>query len=372
MGEDPAHLPLGMVQIVSRPIRFIGVAILVWAGVRAVSLGLAPETRALAFDLGSTRPRPLPPIQPTPLPPIEPLWTSERTAAGQPVPAPYMPYPAPASYPIYVPVPVAAAGRTAPPQVVYLSPPPGDPREIHVYGSQLPGQRAEAAPLPSFTPVRQSTPQIGGPVRPAWLDHLSLSSWAMMRNEAGPDSLAGRGMLGGSEAGARAIWRLTPKLAASLRASAPLNSQRGVEAAIGLRYQPLADWPVAFTLERRHGFRDYGRNAFALFAEGGVYDRPMPWQSALDGYFQAGVVDFNNPDWFVDGQLAVARPVWRSLSAGVGLWGGAQPGLSRLDAGPRLSLRVGTRMRAHADYRVNLAGNATPGSGPVLTLAGDF
>jgi hypothetical protein len=29
-------------------------------------------------------------------------------------------------------------------------------------------------------------------------------------------------------------------------------------------------------------------------------------------------------------------------------------------------------MRAHVDYRLNLAGNAQPGSGAVVTLAGDF
>jgi hypothetical protein len=29
-------------------------------------------------------------------------------------------------------------------------------------------------------------------------------------------------------------------------------------------------------------------------------------------------------------------------------------------------------MRAHVDYRLNVAGNARPGSGTVATLAGDF
>jgi hypothetical protein len=130
--------------------------------------------------------------------------------------------------------------------------------------------------------------------------------------------------------------------------------------------------PVAITVERRHAIKHYGRNAFALFAEGGVYGRPMPWQSTIDGYVQAGVVDFNNPDWFADGQVAVTRPLWRNLSGGLGAWGGAQPGISRLDVGPRLSLRVGQRMRAHVDYRLNVAGNAAPGSGAVVTLAGDF
>ncbi|HXG80621.1 MAG TPA: hypothetical protein VNJ05_02355, partial [Sphingomicrobium sp.] len=96
------------------------------------------------------------------------------------------------------------------------------------------------------------------------------------------------------------------------------------------------------------------------------------WDSTLDGYFQAGIVDFNNPDWFIDGQAAVTRPVWRNLSAGLGVWGGAQPGLHRVDVGPRLSLKVGNRIRAHVDYRYMVSGNSQPGSGAVVTLAGDF
>lgn len=64
--------------------------------------------------------------------------------------------------------------------------------------------------------------------------------------------------------------------------------------------------------------------------------------------------------------------MWRNLSAGLGIWGGAQPGLSRLDIGPRATLRLGGRMRVHLDYRYKLLGNAIPGSGGVVTLAGDF
>ena len=195
----------------------------------------------------------------------------------------------------------------------------------------------------------------------------------MMRDGPATQSLADGGTLGGSQAGARLLWRFTPHLAASLRTSAPINSQRGGEVALGARYQPFTSWPIALTFERRHALGDYGgRNAFAFFAEGGLYGRPMPWRSTLDAYFQGGVVDFNNPDWFVDGQAAVTRPVWRNLSAGFGAWGGAQPGLSRLDVGPRATLRVGRRMRVHLDYRLKLAGSAEPGSGGVVTLAGDF
>ena len=363
----------------SNSIRFIGAAILAWAAVRAVSLGLIPGTGGLAFDAQAAQPtkRRLPAIQPTPLPPIEPItpaYPAPRPAAAYGPQFSYGSYPGYAPYPVYVPIPTGPAARSIPPQIVYVDRPAPIPAEINVYGGPPPTLNSSQPGAVATVPERegQSTPSLGEPKLPKLPDRLSISSWATMRNRSGSDSLANGGLLGGSQAGARLLWRVNPHLAASIRASAPINSQRGVEAAAGIRYQPFTNWPVAFTLERRHAFRDYGQSAFALFAEGGVYGRPMPWSATLDGYFQGGVVDFNDPDWFVDGQVAVTRPVWRSLSAGMGVWGGAQPGLSRLDLGPRASLRVGSRMRVHLDYRYQLVGNALPGSSGVVTLAGDF
>jgi len=78
------------------------------------------------------------------------------------------------------------------------------------------------------------------------------------------------------------------------------------------------------------------------------------------------------PHLFVDGALAITRPVYRNFSFGFGIWGGAQPGLARLDAGPRLTVQVRRNVKVHADWRQKLAGNARPGSGPALTLSGDF
>ncbi len=368
----------------SNSIRFLGAAVFAWAAIRAVSLGLVPGTQALAFDTRTARP-PLPAIQPTALPPIEPVapqYPAPPPGTYGPSPAYYGAYPpngahpAYGAYPVYVPVPVAAA-RSAPPQIIYVDRPPPEPHETNIFGAALPFGEGSQPRLASAAPAtaRQTTPAFADSRFPRRFDRLELSSWATMRDQAGTQGLADGGTLGGSQAGARLLWRFNPQLAASFRTSAPINSQRGGEVAVGARYQPLKSWPVALTLERRHAIGgDYsvGRNAFALFAEGGLYGRPMPWGSTLDGYFQGGVVDFNNPDWFVDGQAAVTRPVWRTFSAGFGVWGGAQPGLSRLDIGPRASLRVGPRMRVHLDYRHKLLGNAEPGSGGVVTIAGDF
>ena len=98
----------------------------------------------------------------------------------------------------------------------------------------------------------------------------------------------------------------------------------------------------------------------------------MPWRFRLDAYLQGGVVGFRKRDRFIDGAMTLTRPLYRNLSAGFGVWGGAQPGIYRVDVGPRLSYRVRDNIRVHLDYRQRLAGNAEPGSGPVVTLAGDF
>jgi len=163
-------------------------------------------------------------------------------------------------------------------------------------------------------------------------------------------------------------------LAASIRSSAPVGGVvRQAEVAGGVRWQPLNKWPVAITAERRQSFgRDKGRSDFALFAEGGLYQRPFYAGFNLDAYLQAGMVGVRERDLFADGSATLTRPIWKQLGGGFGVWGGAQPGLYRVDAGPRLTWRVGNKMRVHADYRQRLAGSAAPRSGPVLTLAGDF
>ncbi len=196
----------------------------------------------------------------------------------------------------------------------------------------------------------------------------------MMRREPGTPSLASNGQLGGSQAGARILWRFQRDLALSIRSSAPIGGvQRTAELSAGVRYQPFRNIPVAFTAERRQSFGpDKGASAFAFFAEGGVYDRPIVARFNLDAYLQAGVVGIRDRAAFVDGSATLTRPIWRQLSGGFGMWGGAQPGLARFDVGPRVSYRIGRSMRVHVDYRHRLVGQAAPGSGPVLTLAANF
>lgn len=371
----------------SSPTRFIILAIGGWIGLRALSLGMIPGGEALALDRApaadAATASALPPVATTEFAPLDPVEPAPPQMAAIYPPA-YPAYAVPTAYP-------AAMSRS--PVVRYASPalprrwgPEGvedfnlAPAAARYADNAVPLDQWPIASIasgrggnsPAARP-RRSTPAEMIRAMPGF-DRLSMSGWAMMRREPGATSLAANGQLGGSQAGARILWRFRRDAALSIRSSAPFGgAQRTAELAAGLRWQPLRRVPIAFTAERRQSFGpDKGASAFAFFAKGGVYDRPVAARFNLDAYLQAGIVGIRDRAAFVDGSATLTRPVWRQLSAGFGMWGGAQPGLARFDVGPRVSYRIGSRMRVHADYRQRLVGHAAPGSGPVLTLAANF
>lgn len=64
------------------------------------------------------------------------------------------------------------------------------------------------------------------------------------------------------------------------------------------------------------------------------------------------------------------------MRLGAGVWAGGQNGAVRLDIGPRVSipLNLGKSVssRIAIDWRMRVAGNASPASGPALTIASSF
>ncbi len=216
------------------------------------------------------------------------------------------------------------------------------------------------------------------PERPALENRWSGSAWIFVRR-GGTSQLAAGGLLGGSQAGARLSYRLNRDtarpVALSARVYAPLASTEASEAAVGVSWKPIADLPIELLAERRQALGPGGRSAFSLVAYGGVSERPMMGPVRLDGYVQGGVVGLKSRDLFVDGSMLLTAPLDRSkkVRAGLGLWGAAQPGLSRLDVGPHVSARLGrVRARLTAEWRMRVAGSAAPASGPALTLSADF
>jgi len=361
-------------------LRFLALVVVGWAGIRSATLGHLPGSEMFRVESSEAKSSP-PPIVPTEFPPIEPAQAFDvaNAVTGAPQLAPAYPV---AVRPIAVPIYYAAASTPASPL-----PPPRRlagvlPEPMPAFYSPIP--TLDEWPLSriasSSMAERRSSVIVAGqsiPARLNKLDRLQLSAWALLRGRQGqiigPSSLASGGQLGGSQAGSRLTYNFTRQIAASLRFTSDVG-RRGGEVAGGVRIQPMQSIPVWITAERRQrlGQDGSGRDAFAMFLEGGVYQRRMPWRLSLDAYLQGGVVGLHSRDRFVDGALTLTRPVYRNFSAGLGVWGGAQPGVYRLDAGPRVTMKVRNNIRVHFDWRQRLAGNAQPGSGPAMTLAGDF
>lgn len=375
-------------------LRFLLVAVVAWGGVRAATLGKIPG------DILTSRSeaRGVPPIVATEFPPIDPV-----EPAAPMIPADYQP-PQPQSVLAgmaansiryvqgLIGVPVAMRPGVS---TVYQVPPadssipPRPTRFASVQPMPEPAYYADLPPLDQWPLSRiaslsrpvshpgvltnQSTPLLASNK----LDRVQLSAWALLRGQQGqmlgPSSLASGGQLGGSQAGARLTYLINRQIAASFRTSSDVG-RRGGEVAAGLRVQPLQSLPIWVTAERRQrlGSLGGGRNAFAIFADGGLYQQSLPWEFMLDAYLQGGIVGLKSRDLFVDGGATVTRPLFGKFAAGVGVWGGAQPGVYRIDAGPRVTVQVRKNVRVHLDWRQRLAGNAQPGSGPAITLATDF
>jgi hypothetical protein len=375
-------------------LRFLALAVFGWAGVRAAMVGSLPGADFFRVDPARANP---PPIVPTQFPTIEPVEPATPLVPDTVAPdaqALALPQNPPAVRYVAATVGVPIAMRPGVVTVYQLPPahaasaPDLPPRRSAAY---VPAQRYDEWPLPTLAAVsmpvgasglaeRQSRPAEPPaplpPLRPR-IDRLQLTTWALLRSQqtgiAGSRSLATGGQLGASQAGARLIYNVDRRIALTARLSSEVG-RRGGEAAAGVRIQPLLNIPVWLTAERRQMIGRYGggRNDFALFMEGGLYSMPLPWRFSLDTYVQGGVVGLKSRDLFVDGALTVTRPVFRQFSLGAGVWGGAQPGLYRVDVGPRLTMRVRQNLKVHVDWRQRVAGNARPGSGPALTLASDF
>ncbi|MEG3092484.1 hypothetical protein [Sphingomonas sp. PB1R3] len=249
------------------------------------------------------------------------------------------------------------------------------------------GAMVHARPLLSLTsaeaiepimppPILRDAPASIAPVwpdTPSRPDRWSLGIWAVARQ--GGDALTPGGQLGGSQAGLRLLRRLDSRGAwsASLRLSASASGV-GREMGVGLDWQPSHTVPVRVLVERRVAL-DRGPGGTALLAVTGIGPRPVAAGLTLTAYAQGGVVVRDRIEPFADGAMRVAVPLAPGLDLGIGLWGGAQRGAQRLDFGPTLGVAVpvgNRRVRLSLDWRQRVAGGAAPGSGPALSLAGDF
>lgn len=233
----------------------------------------------------------------------------------------------------------------------------------------LAGSRAGRSPVPLLrTPENRDRPRarrFGG------------YGWIFAR-EGGARGLGEAGQLGGGQMGMRIDYALGRDLAVGARIATPLSGA-GAEMAVGIAIKPIAGNGFALSVERRIALDRGGRDAFAVMAAGGIGPVDLPASFSLEAYAQSGVVGARSRDGFVDGAATITRPISAgegpALRAGGGLWGAAQPGLSRLDMGPRIKLGIArspVHLGAAIDWRHRIAGNAAPRSGLSLTLDGSF
>ena len=233
----------------SASIRFLALAVVGWTAIRAATLGVLPGTEAFTLRRAEAPPRAaaavdVPAIVPTEFPALEPAGAdltqpgaAEAAQAGLPLasaaararaalPIIYYPvsFPGGATY-VRASLPAPRRGRitSSPPEpaAVFYAPIP--------QLDEWPLTRMASASIPvrrsSTTLPQQSQPLAALKAR----DRLQLSAWALLRGRPGPASLATGGTLGGSQAGARLTYFISPLLAASLRSSTPVGGGRGDE-----------------------------------------------------------------------------------------------------------------------------------------------
>jgi hypothetical protein len=210
---------------------------------------------------------------------------------------------------------------------------------------------------------------------------LRVSAWAIVRPMSSDLNLTTNGQLGGSQAGFRIQQPLLrrQRTALNLRISTPLDQRLGREAGIGLSTRSIEPVPIELIVERRVALDRGGRNAFAAIMAGGFDNERLIKKISISGYLQTGIVGFSRKDGFIDGALRVEQALLdrdrTGLLIGGGLWGAAQPNVERIDVGPivAISQKLGSaNIRISADYRWRIAGQARPGSGPVLSIGTDF
>jgi hypothetical protein len=248
--------------------------------------------------------------------------------------------------------------------------------EITAYADAA--HRAEA----SGRALAGDTPIAGRPARP---DRWTGDAWLLMRNGSSGPLAPGTPSYGRSQTGAVLRYRMAAtnghRPVAYVRATRALAGPHESEVAAGFAARPLAGVPLSLAGEVRVSERPAGREVRpAAFAVTELPPARLPLGLRAEAYAQAGYVGGHFATAFVDGQARIDAPVVRlgsnaRMRAGGGVWGGAQKHAARLDVGPSatLSFPLGdTQSRVALDYRMRVAGDAAPESGPVLTISAGF
>jgi len=255
-------------------------------------------------------------------------------------------------------------------------------------GAAAPGEPGLPSSSSSSPPFLPAPPPSSAQPR---TDRWSIDAWAFWRQGSGatPVSQGRVPIYGASQAGGVLQYRLAPggphdpRLYARAYKALVQDGER--ELALGASARPLGRVPVRVAGEVRYtdaAFSDSWRPA--AFAMSELPPIRLPLAVQLDAYGQAGWVGGPQPTFFADGQANLTRELPHlgrltddrlRLSFGAGAWGGAQEDAQRIDVGPTLRLDMGVGgvpARISLDWRLRVAGDASPGSGVAATLATGF
>lgn len=247
---------------------------------------------------------------------------------------------------------------------------------------------------------RRSASPVAGPSRLAPVDRpllgagaafeaqerrFSGDTWLLWREGSATAAAPGVSSYGRSQAGAVLRYSLLPNHlllpALYTRVTRTIEGPRQAEVAAGLSLRPLAGVPVSVAAEARVTETASGREVRpAAFAVTQLPPLALPLGLRGEAYLQGGYVGGRFETPFVDGQARTDRRVVRlgegqEVRAGLAAWGGAQKGAARLDVGPSASVAFklgGASARIAIDYRLRVAGDAVPSSGPAVTFSAGF
>ncbi len=273
----------------ARPLRFVALTLALWIGGRVVMV--APWRRTQPEATGAEAP-------------AAPM--KRRLAIAEAARSSRFPYSS-------LVIPVEGSSERSRRAGIHGRRPLSAPAVSYPWTPAFAGVTAEDAARPAQTiaSARETDPSPAAPAAAPTLPPISRwsgSGWLLVRGD-GRSGFAPGGQLGGSQTGVRIAWLIDDagRLALAGRVSRPLR-QPGLEAAAAIDWRPLARLPLRLIAERRVALERNARDAFAVYAVGGV-DAVAVHGLRLDAYGQAGMVGLRSRDLFADGAVRVGRAI---------------------------------------------------------------